>query len=841
MAKETNQPRKRTMGCKDVPARRPVTEGGGKPMMAGTSILIGGEAVTTVSFKGDPQRQIDQRVQKSGRAVPGHIAVFDDAYGSKLRDGGYTAEELLGGGSGGGITPHIGENGNWYIGDTDTGVRAHGSDGIDGQHGAPGAPGKSAYQSYLDNGGTLSEAQWVASMVQTKAPEIVDSIEEMVDTTKVYVLRTDGMIYAYKETTVSVPGGEPQFTNVLDGASISLNKRFSSSSNAPSDANGYALVDYIPVKYGDVLRFKSPGGAQGTDYNGVHSGAKLLAGNHSRIIFCNSDASSNNICNGKYARPLTTYEVITDASGVSSFIVGYYNATADDYTTNQAAADANEITKMMMVLYFSDASIDASALEGAIVTINQEIKYSEASETTTQAWESTGLAYAPGDYEARVVDLENDVASLEGAVVELQEEAAQGGATTSETLDYSYFEGLTEKGRYNTAGVFEGTVSWRATPLLPVSPGDTLEVKLATFEGVSAISYFDEYGNFIGYVAGAATTAENKYPLTGVQTVPTGVCFCKLSVFLSAGYTDQSVTVTRNVTEGLKTTLRVASGKPLNVLVLGDSYSEMGLWVRSMTDVIRVGSLVNLAKTSATIRDKYADRVTYPYLDRPSNNGANGNTLGCQIQKLKRLMAGSDLDTGEVQIYTEASQYPDVIIIEGGMNDAPDSDEKVATYYDQFLTAKTAYYKVSSGATATQTTVYVKPSLDTVDRTSFAGAYRYACEELLALFPQAQIFITTASHMNYFAADPNVLYGKIAAQQRKCAEIMSYTVIDWHAEGNLNTMMVGLNGSGTQADPYTPVGGDAYTTDLLHPNAEGAKRYGRLAGRVIAQRYMGVR
>lgn len=30
--------------------------------------------------------------------------------------------------AGGGITPHIGENGNWFIGETDTGVRAQGDD-----------------------------------------------------------------------------------------------------------------------------------------------------------------------------------------------------------------------------------------------------------------------------------------------------------------------------------------------------------------------------------------------------------------------------------------------------------------------------------------------------------------------------------------------------------------------------------------------------------------------------------------------------------------------------------------------------------------------------------------
>ncbi|MGN1373220.1 MAG: hypothetical protein ACI4VK_04130 [Candidatus Coproplasma sp.] len=41
-----------------------------------------------------------------------------------------------------GITPHIGENGNWYIGDSDTGVKAVGSDGAAGADGEDGADGR---------------------------------------------------------------------------------------------------------------------------------------------------------------------------------------------------------------------------------------------------------------------------------------------------------------------------------------------------------------------------------------------------------------------------------------------------------------------------------------------------------------------------------------------------------------------------------------------------------------------------------------------------------------------------------------------------------------------------
>lgn len=41
-------------------------------------------------------------------------------------------------GGGTGVAPHIGENGNWFIGATDTGVKAAGTDGIDGTNGADG-------------------------------------------------------------------------------------------------------------------------------------------------------------------------------------------------------------------------------------------------------------------------------------------------------------------------------------------------------------------------------------------------------------------------------------------------------------------------------------------------------------------------------------------------------------------------------------------------------------------------------------------------------------------------------------------------------------------------------
>lgn len=75
-----------------------------------------------------------------------------------------------------GVTPTIGENGNWYLGETDTGKPSRGEKGdkgdkgekgdtgATGESGADGADGKSAYQIALDNGFVGSQSEWLASL-----------------------------------------------------------------------------------------------------------------------------------------------------------------------------------------------------------------------------------------------------------------------------------------------------------------------------------------------------------------------------------------------------------------------------------------------------------------------------------------------------------------------------------------------------------------------------------------------------------------------------------------------------------------------------------------------------
>lgn len=59
-----------------------------------------------------------------------------------------------------GITPSIGDNGNWYVGSTDTGKPSRGAAGT------PGANGKSAYQYAVDGGYTGTEAEFAEKLAQ---------------------------------------------------------------------------------------------------------------------------------------------------------------------------------------------------------------------------------------------------------------------------------------------------------------------------------------------------------------------------------------------------------------------------------------------------------------------------------------------------------------------------------------------------------------------------------------------------------------------------------------------------------------------------------------------------
>lgn len=742
-------------------------------------------------------------------------------------------------------------------------------DGADGKDGTNGGDGKSAFEIALDNGFEGTETEWLESLKGSSGVYVGSG--EMPDDCNVQI-NPDGVATTIEYLReVLKPTGEnintalgyiPANQTAVDNLSKAVENK--------QPAGDYALKNDIPDirdkidkpssgVVGQVLAVKSvDDNGKPTEFACVYQTGGSGAGGETEVVektFKVWGPNATSTADGDIITELNSGYY--DKNGVQ-VETGTFGCTVPLIEINEDATiyayNLYDFEAGYAITFFDKNKAVISGVGGTgstsvRITGNQTVPSGACYVAVTLLKADPGMYCQITTRETVVTDsLGTQLGFLETEVAELKAQAQETAEkvnsmeTETETLDYGILSSCDELGYYDVNGTFQSTTSWRCTNYIPVSAGDKLTVKLTTYSTTSAIAYFDENKKFISGVIGNTWSWNTSvYPLNGERVVPEGAYFMRVSVFVADYATEQYVTIERSVLNGVKNNLDIINGKALNVLILGDSYSEMGRWVRYMKEVIEVNDIVNLGVSSATLKDRYADRTTYPYSDRPNtaDGSGNTNTLSSQIQRLKRLMAGTDLDSGETQIYATEAEYPDVIIIEGGMNDAPDTEEVVKTYQNQFLVSKTAYYKLNSSATATQTTVWVKPSLDTIDRTCFAGAYRYLCEELLALFPKAQIFITTASHTNYFTVNPNVRYGDIAEQQRKCANIMSYTVIDWHAEGNLNTMMIGLNGSGTQSDPYTPVGGNEYTTDLLHPNDEGAKRYGRLAGKVIMQKFLG--
>ena len=252
----------------------------------------------------------------------------------------------------------------------------------------------------------------------------------------------------------------------------------------------------------------------------------------------------------------------------------------------------------------------------------------------------------------------------------------------------------------------------------------------------------------------------------------------------------------------------------LNALILGDSYSSLGHWITYLTKYIRITGLVNVAVVGASIRDF-------------GQENPNMNLCG-QADTIESYVTKGI-------IYTDENEYPDIIILQGGENEGPDSDEVFSKYNTQFSKVVNAYVKKND--TAVLQNVSVPTPLSEVNKKTFAGAYRYIAEKLLTLFPRAQLFITSVTRLGYINTSNLGEYReKEAIQQRTIAARMSVPFIDFAGLSGINDIFNYPRGSGTKDDPYTN-GPARDTFDSMHPNyndnASGASKLGQVAANCI--------
>jgi lysophospholipase L1-like esterase len=232
------------------------------------------------------------------------------------------------------------------------------------------------------------------------------------------------------------------------------------------------------------------------------------------------------------------------------------------------------------------------------------------------------------------------------------------------------------------------------------------------------------------------------------------------------------------------------------MLIIGDSYCQQRRWINSLEQLSKV-EVVNLGVTSASMRDHFEDRVTYPYSKNPvqADCSGNSNTLGCQIVKLHRLLSGQNLLSGEQSLQ---GWQPDIILVEGGGNDFADEPAVEAQYEN-----------------------HIRNDI----RTSFAGSLAFLTNDLKTTFPNAKIFIVVSAGLYYGHTDKPFEYMEKARQQRKAAKMLGYPTINWDKDGRLSFIYNNSagTGNGSKSNPYRYNQPTDETIDLLHPNDYGAQ------------------
>lgn len=290
--------------------------------------------------------------------------------------------------------------------------------------------------------------------------------------------------------------------------------------------------------------------------------------------------------------------------------------------------------------------------------------------------------------------------------------------------------------------------------------------------GFDVCCFYDVSGNLLsshqGITSKAKTTLELDVPKDAVTLKVTGQRYeAKVSV---QAY---QVFDVEDLYESLK-----PSGKKL--ITLGDSITALGTgstgWVKYFIEKTGCELVANVAVNGATLMDKSGTTYDGNPVFNGSDNNVN-NVLGNQVQK----------------ILNNSYEAPDIIMISIGTNDG------ISITKDQI---KSAYYDSSNNLI----------SLDSVNRTTCAGAYRWCLEKLHTKYPNALIFWCTPimGYQSTRSAENAMAY---AESLRIATEYTGQMMID--------TIRCGING----VNEVSGANGQ-YLVDGLHPNVNGAKKIG---------------
>lgn len=528
-----------------------------------------------------------------------------------------------------------------------------------------------------------------------------------------------------------------------------------------------------------------------------------------RILYSNAKGNKNyyNITDMQASGNTITFSWLVDADAVQ-----YMGKTA--FVVYLFKTQGSELRQKFYSTLATLKVLEGMEVDSA-VPVEKQTDIIERMKEEISAYAEEVKKSLPADYTA----MTEQVSSLKEELGELDNRLLTTNATTNifnkrnvtsgENIDVS-----NGKTRFDDA--------WSVSEYIDVGSNDIFTIIGKLYQNENTVCFFDENKNFV-----SGLTINYPSVFNG-ESIPTGTKYIRFNIRTYQDYNDLNNVMFTFVPfdEPYHDTDYIPFNGPSNtqiadiinrqtmprleLLVLGDSYSEnTDGWLLELSKIINFSAINNYAVSGATLKDKYADRSTYPYSINPklSDGSGNFNTISSQVEQiLHEIATGTNYNN------------PDLIIIQGGTNDYPDTS--IDNYESQFWTRKeNVYIKSSFGdddSSASLGTYFEVTKLDDTDRTTFAGAMHYIYGKLHEYFPKAKFIFVSPSGLSYGIGN-NIEYIKKTEQMSLCCEFLCQPLVEWAKVGRMTYVDRIISGDGSHENPYIAQNGCEYSADGLHP------------------------
>lgn len=293
-----------------------------------------------------------------------------------------------------GITPTIGDNGNWFLGATDTGKPSRGATGAPGKDGAKGDKGDPGTDYTLTAADKAEIADMVDGATIVQAPKYVNSVEEMTDVNRPYVLISTGHIWANANVeiettltdTITATDDNPYYEGYRLGSSTA-------SDSMTHNATGYFLTPMI-----DLTKAPYQGKTIQLHLEGAHFAS---AGAFETWIQCRLYGLDKTVL---AARPYV-FDDATNPNNVAGIAngtisVAYHNETSATITITVPPTFGNGELTVGYIRFCAKGAVANSSITIAYTGISMGVQ-----------WYDTGVTYGGGQdaqLAAKVAALNNE-------------------------------------------------------------------------------------------------------------------------------------------------------------------------------------------------------------------------------------------------------------------------------------------------------------------------------------------------------------------------------------------------------------------------------------------------